>query len=357
MPDPSTYTVGWICAVEKELVAAKAFLDEEHDQPDHITLNDNNAYVLGRIGKHNVVIAPMPHWKNGSVSSATVARDMIHSFPSVRIGLMVGIGGGAPNQRHDIRLGDIVASSPSYGSGGVLQYDFGRTVQNQTFTNTGYLNQPPQCILTAITLIKSKYESDGHTIEEAIERIFQKKPRLRAKYRRPNTEADRLYKSSYVHGGSEDDSCEVICDVSNAIARRERTQDDDIPTVHYGLIASADNLLKVVELISPHEIKAKLEMVKFLNDMPPPSDLSKIYARLFAKNTGRIAANGHIAAAALEVLSVSRRPLSILEIGWAVAFMTNRNCSRDIQQLADTVDSERTMCLIRSFVAGSTSAI
>ncbi|KAH6657082.1 hypothetical protein BKA67DRAFT_554203 [Truncatella angustata] len=45
--------------------------------------------------------------------------------PNVRIGLMVGIGGGAPSLKHDIRLGDIVVSSPGYGTGGVLQYDYG----------------------------------------------------------------------------------------------------------------------------------------------------------------------------------------------------------------------------------------
>ncbi|KAK8029006.1 hypothetical protein PG991_006062 [Apiospora marii] len=31
---------------------------------------------------------------------------MLHSFPNVRIGLMVGIGGGAPSAKNDIRPGD-----------------------------------------------------------------------------------------------------------------------------------------------------------------------------------------------------------------------------------------------------------
>jgi hypothetical protein len=51
----------------------------------------------------------------GTTLAATVARDIPHSFPNVRIGLMVGIGGGAPSRGHDIRLGDIVVSSPSRG--------------------------------------------------------------------------------------------------------------------------------------------------------------------------------------------------------------------------------------------------
>ncbi len=44
---------------------------------------------------------------------------MLRTFPNVRICLMVGIGGGAPSPKHDIRLGDIVVSAPRDGHGGV----------------------------------------------------------------------------------------------------------------------------------------------------------------------------------------------------------------------------------------------
>ena len=63
--------------------------------------------------------------------------DVLHSFPNVRIGLMVGIGGGAPSQKHDIRLGDIVVSAPRDGNGGVFQYDFGKMIQDKSFQTTG----------------------------------------------------------------------------------------------------------------------------------------------------------------------------------------------------------------------------
>jgi hypothetical protein len=44
---------------------------------------------------------------------------MLRSFPNIKIGLMVGIGGGVPT-KHDIRLGDIIVSSPENGLGGVF---------------------------------------------------------------------------------------------------------------------------------------------------------------------------------------------------------------------------------------------
>lgn len=103
-----------------ELVAAQAFLDEEHEGPLSVSHHDNNSYILGKIGYHNVVIAGLPDGEYGTTSAAAVARDMQHSFPNVRIGLMVGIGGGVPSLKHDIRLGDIVISSPGGGHGGVF---------------------------------------------------------------------------------------------------------------------------------------------------------------------------------------------------------------------------------------------
>ena len=239
------YTVGWICADGPELVAALEFLDEEHDAPDHLPINDNNTYSLGRIGKHNVVIATLPHWQYGIESAATVARDMARTFPHVRIGLMVGIGGGAPIQ-NDIRLGDVVVSSPGYGSGGVLQYDYGKTIQDESFTATGYLNQPPRFILTAISVLKAQYERRGHDIEEAINSILVKKPRLSAKYRRPNASTDRLYKSCFRHVGSDEEDCAVGCgdDSSSLVSRTQRSEDQDNPIIHYGLLASANQLMK-----------------------------------------------------------------------------------------------------------------
>lgn len=128
MSGPILYTVGWINAISTEQTAARQFLDEQHDQPEYVSPHDNNSYTLGRIGKHNVVIATLPDGEYGECSAAAVARDMLSSFPNVRVALMVGIGGGAPSPKHDIRLGDVVVSSPAGGDGGVFYYDFGKAI-------------------------------------------------------------------------------------------------------------------------------------------------------------------------------------------------------------------------------------
>jgi ankyrin repeat domain-containing protein 50 len=126
---PSDYTVGWICALDVELAASQAMLDEEHPDLEEAE-NDTNTYTLGRIGPHNVVLACLPSGTTGISAAATAARDLLRSFPQVRFGLMVGVGGGAPSNpsddpRQDIRLGDVVVSNPEgdYGKGRVHVFD------------------------------------------------------------------------------------------------------------------------------------------------------------------------------------------------------------------------------------------
>ncbi|KAL7917033.1 hypothetical protein ACQKWADRAFT_317617, partial [Trichoderma austrokoningii] len=195
MSDPHKYTVGWICAISTEYVAAQAFLEDKHEKPEYVSPHDNNTYTLGRIGRHNIVIAVLPNGEYGLSSAAGVARDMLHSFPNVRIGLMVGIGGGAPSAKHDIRLGDVVVGISSNGEGAVVQYDFGKAIQDQEFQEMGFLNQAPTLLRTAVSGLMAEYESEGNQIQEAVDSALAKRPRLRKKYKRPEVSSDRLYRT------------------------------------------------------------------------------------------------------------------------------------------------------------------
>ena len=240
------YTVGWICAINTEYVAAQAFLDEKHDRPEYTSPKDNNIYTLGSVGKHKIVIAVLPDGEYGIAAAASVARDMLHSFPNVRIGLMVGIGGGAPSRKYDIRLGDIVVSAPRDGKSGVFQYDFGKTIQDKTFRTTGFLDQPPTLLRGAVNDIRAEYEGEGHHLEDAINNILEKKPRLRKKYKRPDLSSDMLYQSEIIHPLDDETNCAVVCgnNPSKLVLRSERSEDEDNPAIHYGLIASANELMK-----------------------------------------------------------------------------------------------------------------
>jgi nucleoside phosphorylase len=248
-PKPQDYHVGWICAVETEYVVACEFLDEEHPRLPIRSLHDDNTYTFGRIGHHNVVIACLPKGKYGLTSAASVAKDMLRSFPSIRFGMMVGIGGGAPSLKHDIRLGDVVVSSPVGRTGGVIHYEYGKTIQNQKFERTGVLNAPPPMLLTALSAIGTRHERRGHRIAESVNKMVAQNPRLRKKYQRPELRMDQLYKSSFLHP-DRDLACGKVCSpkTSQLIQRNERPTDEDDPVIHYGLIASADRLMEDAQI-------------------------------------------------------------------------------------------------------------
>jgi hypothetical protein len=137
--DPNQYTVGWISLLPSEYVAARLMLDEQYGQPisDHIASGDDNVYELGKIGSYNIVLA-LPHrGEYGAMSTVTVATNMHRSSPNIRLGFMVGIGGSAPTKHKDVRLGDVVVSSPDDGKRNVVQYDGEKGIHGYHFKHTG----------------------------------------------------------------------------------------------------------------------------------------------------------------------------------------------------------------------------
>jgi len=72
------YTIGWICALQIEVAAALAMLDEEH-QPLPTSPGDINNYVLGRIQKHNIVVAYSPVF--GSTTTNTIYKTQVPFAP------------------------------------------------------------------------------------------------------------------------------------------------------------------------------------------------------------------------------------------------------------------------------------
>lgn len=136
-------------------------LDEDFGILEEQDAADLNTYRLGRIGKHSVVIACLPGGQYGTTSATTVANNMLRTFSkSLRIGLMVGIGGGMPSTAHNIRLGDIVISYPQGTCGRVIQYDIGKVVAGGEFERTGSLNSPPRAILTVVSMMRAAALSD-----------------------------------------------------------------------------------------------------------------------------------------------------------------------------------------------------
>lgn len=172
------YKVGWICALPKEQTAATAMLDHVHPNLPK-SPHDQNTYTLGRMGKHNVVIACLPKGQYATIPAAKVATWMIGTFPSIRVGLMVGIGGGVPPK---VRLGDVVVSTPTAEYPGVVQWDLGKAEGLGHFKRTGSLNNPPTVLLTALAKLETQYDIYGSQIPRYLADMAMRHPRLVPKY-------------------------------------------------------------------------------------------------------------------------------------------------------------------------------
>lgn len=248
------YTVGWIAALPIERSAAVAMLDAKHGPPEdfHQKHGDSNSYTWGSIGKHNVVIALLPTGVYGTTSAATTAASLASSFPRIRIGLLVGIGGAIATPEatngHDIRLGDVAISLPNGISGGVIQYDLGKATstgqkhQAVGWQRKGVLNRPPDVLLKALAALQSDHMMRDTDVPEILSKALQRYPKMLSSqpgFKHQGFENDRLFPAAYDHVGGPDCSA---CIADAEVPRTKRST--DYPEFHYGTILSGNTLVK-----------------------------------------------------------------------------------------------------------------
>ncbi|KAL6800428.1 hypothetical protein J3E68DRAFT_272313 [Trichoderma sp. SZMC 28012] len=225
--DYKDYKIGIICALPKELMAVRLLLDDIH-QGLRQAENDNNAYILGSIGMHNVVAVCLPYAEPGTNAAAKVASDMEKTFSALKWYFLVGIGGGIPS-KYDIRLGDVVVST------GIIQHDMGKTIQNGTgFQPTAFIKQPSQSLRTAMSMVQSDPGHDTDSLETHIQQIA----RLKQNYKHPGKHLDKLFKADSYH--KEDQPTCDSCD-GHVVNRNPKTRE---PKIHYGIIASGNQVIK-----------------------------------------------------------------------------------------------------------------
>ncbi|KAH6672608.1 nucleoside phosphorylase domain-containing protein [Halenospora varia] len=240
------YTVGWICVLRSELNASRALLDEEHE-PLPPAEKDDNSYLLGRMVGHNIVIAFTGSGTYGTNAATQTATHMVRTFPNIRFGLMVGVGGGAPKRPDlndplkDIRLGDVVVSATQGSHGGVLQYDMGKWKNDCEFCIESHLNKPPKILSKAMELLQSDHDFGEGKMTHYINEVAVKSTKLRAlrDYRFPGRDQDQLFRPDYPHASGKDCS---TCDATQMENRLSRELDDAV--VHYGLIASGNAVMR-----------------------------------------------------------------------------------------------------------------
>ncbi|KAL4882444.1 hypothetical protein BJY04DRAFT_207002 [Aspergillus karnatakaensis] len=191
------YTVAPICALPIELTATTAILGTIHE-PLPRRGDDTNAYTLGTIAAHHVVIACLPSGYYGTNTAATVASNL------------------------HIRLGDVVVSQK------VAQYDLGKTVAGEHF------------IRTTVAKIRARHALESSQIPKVLAEMIRRYPSMDI-FAYPAHLHDCVFEATYDHVDASKDCHE--CDASRLVVRK-RVRGTNDPEIHYGMIASGNQVMK-----------------------------------------------------------------------------------------------------------------
>ncbi|CEN60309.1 hypothetical protein ASPCAL02750 [Aspergillus calidoustus] len=200
------YTVGWICALPQEQAAATVMLDELHENLAN-PIGDHNTYTLGSIGSHNVV----SWW----VSAAA----LLPKFDWVTLSW-------AP---------------PSGQWPGLVQWDFGKT-ESEGFKRIGALNNPPAPLLTALSNLEARHQVEGSRIRHHLDVVESKGKKLALRFTRRDHLHDPLDASILTFLGFLLGRWAYTPPRANGQGAKIESLEE--PKVHYGLIASGNQVIK-----------------------------------------------------------------------------------------------------------------
>lgn len=86
---------------------------------------------------------------------------------------------------------------PTGQSGGMIQYDFGKTVQEGQFKQIGSLNRPPDVLLTALANLQSKHMMEGYGLAQYLSEMLGRHLKMAAQFARPDIQYNLLYDVEY----------------------------------------------------------------------------------------------------------------------------------------------------------------
>lgn len=241
---PQGPTVGLVTAIPEEFVAMRALLD---DTAETYVSGDLAAYALGTLPSreerrpHNVALTLLG--ATASSAAANGCANLVRSFPSVEVVIMVGIAAGVPNpqrpERH-VRLGDVVVASQ------IVDFDHVRAVAGEIEERRPMSLPSPRLVHCADILRTDELSGHHRRWEQWLD--LSRRPEL-ARYSRPPEHTD------------------VLLDVAGFPLRHPNRNYSGhrrgSPKVHHGRIGSSNRSLRDVavrdQLAAAHGIIA-LEM-------------------------------------------------------------------------------------------------
>ncbi|KAI0410232.1 purine and uridine phosphorylase [Xylaria grammica] len=249
LPKRTHYRIVWLCTHIAAFERARSFMDEIYPQ----STPGPHLYCCARIGHHKLVVflpQKVPPDKHGPLLRSPIQR-LVQLFPKVKLFLAVGVGGGAPSQQNDIRLGDVVVGLAKDTNKSMFTYDIDKTLVSRRFESVQVFDLP--------------YSISAARLPD---RIVGKPLPL------PPHSTDHLYKSEVVHQNTSQ-PCSTMCenDKSQMVQRSARDGYGDAIRVHFGTIASSnkpmeDALVRDILATETNVLCFETEAYDILNEAP-----------------------------------------------------------------------------------------
>ncbi|KAL6810157.1 hypothetical protein V8C40DRAFT_258613 [Trichoderma camerunense] len=261
------FDVAIFCVLLIEYDAACLILDRIWDKDYERNEQDENIYTTGCLGRHNIVIALLPHTRSLADAVTTTTAQFQFTNSESALLLRVGICGGAPKfnrsgKEVEILLGDVV----------INRFDSGRTYR---FRRTNALENRAKQVLYSFSQLDASEDNlwaemhrilfELQTKEVAIGKMLKE---TKFKYSVTGLK-DRLFEAHYIHkhhftaddcsvcNGGPDAVCsyarkascqEIGCDERQLVLRKtfreETVWGPQMPIIHFGKIASGEIVVK-----------------------------------------------------------------------------------------------------------------
>ncbi|PNP74399.1 hypothetical protein FNYG_12448 [Fusarium nygamai] len=263
----TSFRVAIVCALPREAAAMSLLFDQTWDEmSDDGKGLEQNTYLTGRIGQHNVVLATLPGM--GTNHAARVTVKLRGKYTRLKLALLVGICGGVPRiTNKEAFLGDVVISKS------VIRYDYSKQYPHHldfAFAIENSLASPYQEIRSLLATIEAELVDErlkrAATVHLKELQNAAREDRRSANYQYPGAANDRLFPSTYHHKHKKScrecakspnaicmaapkASCmDIGCDPSQLVQRRRASNlpagADYVPQLFMGRIGSGNTVLK-----------------------------------------------------------------------------------------------------------------
>lgn len=149
--------------LDLELLLLYLMLNEKYNISDYDTTYDDNIYICGSMAGHNIIIATCPPGLTGNINAGRVTTPMFKIFSSIRMAVLIGIGGSVPHAQQsedpteDVHLGDVIVGWPGDGGPTCVYYDASRWYMDGKFEVLGIIDKPDLILLNTLSKLILDY--------------------------------------------------------------------------------------------------------------------------------------------------------------------------------------------------------